>query len=104
MPYIFSSIWASFEEYINKIFAKKSDIFAIVYLDNILIYPEDYGKSYMNTVYWVVKQQRKHGLFNNLKKCRFYHNEICFLKFAVSVQDISMKEERIETIKTLWKY
>ena len=28
----------SFENYINKILAKKFDIFIIVYLDNILIY------------------------------------------------------------------
>lgn len=29
---------ASFQKFINKIFAKKFDIFVIMYLDNILIY------------------------------------------------------------------
>ena len=34
---------ASFQSYINKIFAEKLDIFVIVYLDNIFIYTEDSG-------------------------------------------------------------
>ena len=34
---------ASFQEYINKIFAEKLDIFVIVYLDSMLIYIEDNG-------------------------------------------------------------
>ena len=32
---------ASFQEYVNKIFAKKLDIFDIVYLYEILIYTKD---------------------------------------------------------------
>ena len=32
---------ASFQEYINKIFAEKLDIFVIVYLNDILIYTND---------------------------------------------------------------
>ena len=32
---------ASFQGYINKILAKKLDIFVIVYLDNILLYTKD---------------------------------------------------------------
>ena len=34
---------ASFQGYINKIVAKKLDIFMILYLDNILIYTKDAG-------------------------------------------------------------
>ena len=32
---------ASFQGYINKIFAKKFDIFVIMYMDNIFIYTDD---------------------------------------------------------------
>ena len=35
------NIPATFQRYVNKILAKKLDIFVIVYLDNILIYNED---------------------------------------------------------------
>ena len=34
---------ASFQDYINKIFPKKLNIFVIVYLNNILIYTNDQG-------------------------------------------------------------
>ena len=41
MPFGLSNTPASFSSYIKKIFAKKLNIFAVVYLDNILIYIED---------------------------------------------------------------
>lgn len=40
---------ASFEGFINKIFAKKLDIFVIFYLDNIVIYTQNQGKSCVNS-------------------------------------------------------
>ena len=40
----------SFQEYINNIFAKKFDIFVIVYLDNIFIYIEDDRNSHVTAV------------------------------------------------------
>ena len=36
-----TNILASFQEFINKIFAEKLEIFVIVYLDNIFIYTDD---------------------------------------------------------------
>ena len=46
---------ASFQRYINKIFAKKVDIFVIVYLDNILIYIDDDGNSHVAATWWVLE-------------------------------------------------
>lgn len=43
MSFKFFNALVSFQDYINKIFAKKLDIFVIVYLDNILIYTKDPG-------------------------------------------------------------
>ena len=40
----------SFQGYINKILAKKLDILVIVYLDDILIYTEDWGLGYIETM------------------------------------------------------
>ena len=62
----------SFQEYINKIFAEKLDIFVIIYLDDILIYIDDDGDKYVTTVRWVLKQLRKFLLYTNLKKCHFH--------------------------------
>lgn len=41
---------ASFQKYINKILAKKLNIFVIVYLDNIFIYINDDKNSYITAV------------------------------------------------------
>ena len=42
---------ASFQGYINKILAKKLDIFVIFYLNDIFIYTKDPGQAYVNT-FW----------------------------------------------------
>ena len=38
MPFGLSNVLSTFQSYINKILAKKFNIFIIVYLDNIFIY------------------------------------------------------------------
>ena len=50
MPFRLSNASASFQNYINKILAKKLDIFVIVYLNDILIYTKDPGQVYVNAV------------------------------------------------------
>ena len=62
----------SFQEYINKIFAEKLDIFEIAYLDDILIDTGDDGDKYVTVVWWVLEQLRTFLLYANLKECRFY--------------------------------
>ena len=43
MPFRLFNSPTSFQGYINKILAKKLDLFVIAYLDNILIYTKDKG-------------------------------------------------------------
>ena len=61
-----------FQGYVNKILAKKLDIFVIVYMDNILIYTKNPGQPHVEAVRWVLDHLWKLSLFANLKKCRFY--------------------------------
>ena len=63
---------ASFQGYIKKIFAKKLDIFDIVYLDDIFIYIDDDRDRHVIAIGWVLEQLRKFLLYANLKKCQFY--------------------------------
>ena len=79
--------------------AEKLDIFIIVYPDDILIYTEEQGQGHVEEVRWVLKILRKNGLFANLKKCRFYKDEVRFLGYIVSSQGIRMEDERIEVVK-----
>ena len=79
---------ASFQGYINKILAKKLDIFVIFYLNDIFIYIEDPGQPHVNAICWVLDLLQNNNLFANLKKCRFYQDEVCFLRYFVSAQEI----------------
>ena len=45
----------SFQRYINKIFAKKFDIFVIVYLDDIFIYTKDNRNGHVAAIWWVLE-------------------------------------------------
>ena len=45
------NVLASLQGYINKILAKKLNIFVIAYLDNILIYTKDLGRGHVEAVW-----------------------------------------------------
>ena len=98
MPFGLSNTPASFQSYINKILAKKFNIFVIVYLDKIFIYTKDLGRAHSDAVWWVLDILRKHRLYANLKKYRFYKDEVCFLGYIVLAQGIQIEDERIEEV------
>ena len=50
MPFGLTNVLASFQGYINKIFAKKLHIFVIVYLDDIFIYTDNERDGYVTAV------------------------------------------------------
>ena len=99
IPFDLSNAPASFQSYINKILAKKLDIFVIIYLDDIFIYTKDPGQAHADAVWWVLEILRKYGQLANLKKCRFYQDEVRFLGFIVCFKWIHMEEEKIEAVK-----
>ena len=53
------NVSASFQGYINKILAKKLDIFVIVYLDDILIFIKDDRDGHITVVQWVLESLKK---------------------------------------------
>ena len=69
MSFGLSNASASFQGYINKILAKKLDVFVIVYLDDNLIYIDNKGQGHVEAVRWVLDFLKKNGFFANLKKC-----------------------------------
>ena len=99
MPFGLTNASASFQRYINKILVEKLDIFVIVYLDNILIYTKDDGNGHVVAVRWVLEQLKKFLLYTNLKKCRFYQDEVRFFGYMVSSKGICMEDEGIKAVK-----
>ena len=98
MPFGLTNAPASFQGYINQIFAEKLDIFVIVYLDDILIYTDD-DEGHVAAIRWVLEQLKKFSLFANLKKFWFYQEEIWFLGYVMSLKNICIENKRIEAVK-----
>ena len=42
---------------------------------------------------------RKHRLFVNLKKCQFYKDEVCFLGYIMSTQEVKIEDKQIKVVK-----
>ena len=99
MPFGLTNAPASFQRYINKILAKKLDIFVIVYLDDILICTNEDGDRYVSAVWWVLEQLRKFSLFANLKKCQFHQKEVWFLGYVMFSKGIRIEDKKIEAVK-----
>ena len=78
MPFGLSNVPASFQGYINKILAKKLNIFVIFYLNDIFIYTKDPDQAYVNAVQWALEKLKKIGLFANLKKYCFTKTKSAF--------------------------
>ena len=70
MPFGLFNVPTSFQGYINKILAKKLNIFVTVYLNNIFIHTKNAGQLYIDAVQWVLEQLRKNGLFANFTKTK----------------------------------
>jgi len=97
MPFGLTNAPATFQAYINKALAGYLDEFCVVYLDDILIYSKD-KEEHTKHLRLVLERLRRHALYANPKKCRFYTKEVEFLGFVVSDEGVSMDPERVITI------
>ena len=50
MLFVLPNVFASFQDYINKILAEKNNIFVIIYPDDIFIYIDNLGQTNVNNV------------------------------------------------------
>ena len=72
------NIPTSFQGYINKILAKKLDIFIIVYLNDIFIYIKDPSQSQVEAVRWLLNILKRYRQFTNLKSVNFIKTKFVF--------------------------
>lgn len=100
MLFSFFNASASFQSYINKIFAEKLNICVIVYFDDILIYTKNPSQLHIEVLHWILGQLRKQNHFANFKKSYFYQTEVQFLGFVNLAKKMSIKKEKIEAVKT----
>ena len=83
MPFELTNALATCIKLINNVLAKCLNIFAIAYLNDILVYSktEEEHVQYVKRVLTLLKDYK---LFLKLEKCEFYTRETKFLGFIVS--------------------
>jgi len=102
MPFRLTNAPATFQAYINKALLGLLDTIYIVYLNNIIVYSNNY-KAHMHHVQMVLERLWEYKLYINLKKCSFYVTSINFLGFIISVNRVLIEKSRVDAIRE-WPY
>ena len=100
MPFGLTNAPATFQNLMNDIFREFLDDFAIVYLDDILIFSQTL-EEHKRHVRLVLERLRANGLFAKPEKCSFYQDEIDYLGYIVSANGIKMDPKKVSAI-TEW--
>ena len=90
-----------FQSFINEILREHLNVFCIVYIDDILIYNNNYEK-HQTHVHQILDKLRKANIYLNIKKCHFNVIEIKYLELIIIIEDIKMNLEKVEAIK-IWQ-
>ena len=85
----------TFQFYINDILCEFLDEFYIIYLDNILIYMNDSFEDYINHIYQVFQCLLDNDFYIKLEKCKFHIQEIKFLDFIISFNNLTINSNHI---------
>src|SRR6266542_1498546 len=95
MPFGLCNAPATFQHLMNHILRKYLGDFALVYLDNIIIYSKTW-KGYLNHLRLVFKTLKEAGLMVKVKKCEFAKKELKFLRHIISREGIRTDSKKIE--------
>ncbi len=90
---------ATFQAYINWELAEHMNFICVVYLNDILIYSQ-LKEEHKCHVRKILEWLWHYKLFVNLRKCVFSTDTVEFLRFIVSIIEMMMNSQQIDTIKT----
>src|SRR5467141_4659861 len=100
MPMGLTNAPAMFQAFMNHIFRDMTDIFVVIYLDNILIFSNSL-EDYQVHVRCVLEHLREYDLHSKPEKCLFHTQKIEFLCFMVTPTGISMDTAKTDAV-SIW--
>ena len=83
MPFGLTNAPAAFMDLMNCVFRPYVDWFAMVFIDNILVYSKD-REDHDTHLQVVLETLRKEHLYAKMSKCEFWLREVSFLEHIVS--------------------
>ena len=97
MPFSLTNALATYQALINNVLRAHLDIFVITYLDNILVYLANKREhiQHVKTVLTLLKQA---DLKLKPKKCKFYKQEVKFLRFIIGTYRVQISPKKIKVI------
>lgn len=97
MPFGMANAPATFQAMMNEIFRDLLDNGVIVYIDDILIYTET-EQEHKTLVLEVLKRLSDENLAVAIDKCEWHKQSTEFLGYIISVDGISMSQDKVKTI------
>ncbi|XP_039043651.1 uncharacterized protein LOC120182877 [Hibiscus syriacus] len=86
-----------FMDLMNKVFQPYLDKFVVVFIDDILVYSKS-NEEHDAHVKVVLQTLRDKKLYAKLSKCKFWLNEVAFLRHVISVEGIRVDPQKIKAI------
>jgi len=100
MPMGLTNAPATFQAFMNHIFRDMTDIFVVIYLDDILIFSNS-REDHQVHVRRVLERLREYDLHSKPEKCLFHTEKIEFLGFMVTPTGISMDTAKTDAV-SVW--
>ena len=97
MPFRLANAPTTFMDLMHRVFQPYLDQFAVVFVDDILIYSqsEEEHEDHLRVVLQIL---RDHQLYAKFSKCEFWVIEVRFLGHVVSTSGVSVDLEKVETV------
>ena len=101
MPFGLTNASTVFQHMMNDMLREYLDQLMVVYLDYILIYSPDLD-THEQHVHMVLSRLREHSLYAKYEKCAFEYSSVEFLGYIISLNGISMDQQKVAAIQE-WK-
>ena len=98
MPFGLTNVPTQFRAHKQTIFSDLLDIFVVIYLDDILIFPKKL-EEHQAIVREVLCRLQQHSLYAKASKCRFHCSSLEFLGLIVLRNGLKMCPNKVQAIQ-----
>ena len=95
MPFGLTNAPAAFMDLMNRVFRPYLDKFVVVFIDDILICSKDKDE-HADNLRIVLQTLRENQLYEKLKKCEFWLEEVMFLGHVVTKEGIKVDPQKVK--------
>ena len=100
VPFGLTGAPGTFQHFVNDTFREFLDIFLLAYLDDLLIYSKTL-KEHKRHVRQILERCQEVGLYLKPEKCQFHAQEVSFVGFLISENEVRMDSSKVEAV-TAW--